>query len=205
MRQREHQSGFSSVIVLLSVIVVGVIAISGLVLYQHHKSITIITAASNSPQTPSQPNNTTTTQSAQTTTQYLDIKEWGVKLPLSSNIKDAYYVASVSSKGADGLPNSILLGLKSLDGSNGTAAGSNKGQNSAIAAIFRVLPTETDPVTGTPLTQEYPNGVTIGGYYYGYLSLGNSTCKASKTTIQPIDSAFATAAKGIVSDSTITN
>ena len=37
MRQREHQSGFGTVEILLVVLVVAVLAVTGLVLY-HHKS-----------------------------------------------------------------------------------------------------------------------------------------------------------------------
>src|SRR5216683_7521847 len=46
------------------------------------------------------------------TVSYLTVKEWGVKLPLSSTISDAYYVVPVGiSPDADGQPSGILLGL----------------------------------------------------------------------------------------------
>ncbi len=206
MRRREHQSGFSIVEALIVVVVIGVIGTAGWFVYQHNRTkVTDATAnpnQSNSHQTPA------TTTPAAPTVASLTLKEWGLNLPLSDKIKDAYYVPSVSSKGTDGLPNSMLLGLTSLDASSCTAAGSNHGQDSAIGAIFRALPTETDPVTGQLLTQEYPNGTTIGTYYYGYESFTNSsgrTCKASGTTLQPIDAAFANAAKKITAASTTAN
>jgi hypothetical protein len=53
-------------------------------------------------------------------------------------------------------------------------------------------------MSGQLLTQEYPNGSTIAGYFYAYQSLVTNNPYASESTLQPIDSAFATAAKNIV-------
>jgi hypothetical protein len=203
---KKSQSGFSIVEAVLIVAAIGIIGAAGWFVYQHNR-VKVTDAAANPNQLNSHQTPATTVPAVPTVT-YLDIKEWGLKLPLSDKIKDAYYVASVSSKGTDGLPNSMLLGLTSFDASSCTADGSNHGQSSAIGAIFRALPTETDPVTGQLLTQEYPNGTTMGSYYYGYESFTNSsgrTCKASGTTLQPIDAAFANAAKKITSASAATN
>ena len=104
------QSGFSVIEVLLIVLVVAALAATGFVVYQHHKSGTKSATATNSPQT------STAKQSAQAATQYLTNGEWGVKVPLSDPIKDAYYNVKDSNT-TDGLPNTAWLGLKSLDGS----------------------------------------------------------------------------------------
>ena len=189
------QSGFSAVEVLLVFLVVAVLAVTGLVVYQHHKpgSAKNSAAASNN-QTTTQPKSITTTQPAQTTTQYLTITEWGVKMPLSSGISDAYYVVSTSSKGTDGLPNNMFLGLKSLD-SSGCAASSNA-SNAAPVMLFRATTTEVDPVSGKLVSQETP-GVTIGNYFYGYSLNKNQTCK-NDATFQSLNTAMNTAVKGIV-------
>jgi hypothetical protein len=197
MEQRKNQTGFGTVgILLIVLVVVAVLGVSGFLVYQRHNkpSSTKNNAATSTTQTSTQPNNTTTTQTQTTTTQYLTITQWGVKIPLSSEINDAYYTPSVgSSVGADKQPNTMLVGLKSLDSSGCTAT-----NTTAIALIFRALPTETDSATGKLLTQEYPNGVTLGNYFYAYQNLNSTSCKASASTIQSVDSAFTTAVKGIV-------
>ena len=192
MRQREHQSGFGTIEIVLVVLVVAVLAVTGLVVYQRHKP----NSAKNSAAT----NHTQiTTQPAQTTTQYLDIKELGVKLPLSSEISNAYYVvAKGSSSGPGGQPDKVWLGLTSYTSASCNPANNDNGGRGAIGAIIRVLPTDTDPVSGQLLTQKYPNGTTIGGYYYLYQSWATNNPCASNSTLQPIDSAFATAAKSEV-------
>jgi hypothetical protein len=121
----------------------------------------------------------------------------GVKLPLSSEIKDAYYVIPANiSKDPDGLPDTALLGIKSLDTSCGAVTPAEKDFNNALGAIAREIPTDHDPVTGETFTQLYPNGVTIGSYYYGYTNaLGrNKTC-APQNTLQAIDAAFTNSSK----------
>ncbi len=120
MRQREHQSGLGTVKIVLMVFVIAVLSVTGLVLYQHRKpNSDKNSAATSTTQTTTQPQSTTTTQPAPTVS-YLQIKEWGVKLPLSSAINDAYYAASLgSSKGTDGQPTATL---QSTNSSFATAA-----------------------------------------------------------------------------------
>jgi hypothetical protein len=193
MRRREHQSGFGTTMILLAVLVVAVLAITGLVVYQHHKpSSTKSSAATNQTQTTTQPQNTTTTQPSQTTTQYLTITEWGVKMPLSSAISDAYYAVDSSHRPDANGPTDMLLGFKSLDSSGCAVATHN-----APILLFRASPTEIDPVSGKPVSQEGP-GVTIGNYFYGYSLLKSGGTCNNETTFQTLDSAMTTAVKGIV-------
>lgn len=209
MRRQEHQSGFSTVEILLVVLVIAVLAVSGSVVYLHHKTTTAAktnAATTNPAQSTGQQTSTTTTQPATTTTQYITVKEWGVKLPLSDSIKDAYYVVPTGiSDDSDGKPSAIDFGLTSLNSSCGTVTGGPTDYNS-LGSIIRALPTDTDPVSGKLYTQLDPNGVTIGGYYYGYAdaSIKNKTC-SSQTTLQSIDSAFATAAKNTAAVTATTN
>ena len=114
---KRDQSEFSVVEVSLVSLVVAVLAVSGFVVYQRHKSISAKNSvATSTSQTTTQPQSSTTTQPATTTMQYLTIKEWGVKLPLSSAISDAFYTVEGSNIGADNLPNTAWLGLTSLNG-----------------------------------------------------------------------------------------
>src|SRR5260370_11166489 len=152
MRQREHQSWFSAVRISLSVLVIAALAVTGLVLYQHYKpSNASNSAATSTTQTTSQPQSTATTQAAPTVA-YLTIKEWGVKLPLPNSIKDAYYSIG-GNVGKDGLPNTAWLGLTSLNSHGCNATNDDSPSFKPIGSIVRVLPTDTDPVSGKLYTQ----------------------------------------------------
>jgi len=191
-----NQSGFSIVEAVLIVAVIGVIGVGGWFVYQHNKP----KATNAAPNTNQTTNQQTTTTTPAPTVNYLDIKEWGVKLPLSDIIKDAYYVILAdTSSNADGKPSDIQLGLTHLDASCGSITASSTSLSNSLGAIVRTLPTDTDPVSGKLYTQLEPNGTTINGYYYGYAdaSIKNKTC-APQATLQGIDAAFATAAKGII-------
>lgn len=202
MGKREHQSGFGTLAIVLVLAVVAVLAVSGVVVYQRHKGASATnSAAVSSSQSTGKSTSTTGTQPAQTTTQYLTIKEWGVKLPLSDdNIKSAYYVVSTSlGKDPDGLPSGVWLGLNSLSDASCNPANNNLGNGTgAVGDILRVPQDATDPVSGKSYSQKYPNGVTIGGYYYGYQSWINDNSCTQKSASQAADTAFAIAAKGIV-------
>lgn len=195
-REGNIRAGNSIILALVLVFAVAAIGVSEGFVYQHNRTQAIY-AASNSSQSTDQP----TTVTPAPTVNYLTINEWGVKLPLSSAIKDAYYAPSIgSNKGTDGRHNTLLIGLKSLD-SSGCAA-TNR---TALGLVFRALPTETDSVTGRLLTQEYPNGITIGNYFYAYQKLNSSTCKASLPTLRSVDSAFTAAERETVTATTVTN
>lgn len=199
MRVRDHQLRFGSVQIALIAFVIAALVVTGLVLYQRHRPISAMnSAATSQTQTTAQPQSKAAAQPGPTVA-YLQIKEWGVKLPLSDNIKDAYYVVPLGvSKNQDGQPSGILLGLTSLNGSCGTLTNTGRGSADALGEIVRTLPSDKDPVSGKPFAQLNPGGSTIAGYYYGYTSSSkNKTC-ASATTLQSIDSAFGTAVKGIL-------
>lgn len=200
MEKERNQAGFGAVrIILVALAISEVTAISWALVQNTNKT----TAATNTPQTTNQQASTTTIQPQQPATQYLDIKEWGIKLPLPDSVKNAYYIIGKgSSDGPGGVPTTVWLGLSSFTGSTCNPANNDSGKDGALGAIYRIHPTETDPVTGQLLTQEYPNGTTIGGYYYAYKGfITNNPC-ASQTTLQPIDSAFIASAKSTITDAT---
>jgi hypothetical protein len=191
-----NQAGFGILPVLLIVLVIAALVGVGLLVYQRHKpNGTKNSAATGSTQSTGQQQSTTSKQPQQTA--YLDIKEWGVKLPLSGTIKDAYYSVG-GNVGTDGLPNTIWLGLTSLNSSGCNASNDDSPSFKPLGAIVRVLPTDHDPGTGKQYIQQDPNGATINGYYYGYASNINNVSCASAATLQAIDAAFATAGKGII-------
>lgn len=194
-RQGDRHTGFSTIEAVAVVAVIAVIAAAGWFVYQHNR--TQLTNAAGGTTTTTQQTTTTTTPAP--TIVYLTITEWGVKLPLSSMISDAYYVMNPTSlKDPDGLPSQAWLGRKSFTSASCNPANNNDGQRGAIGAILRVPSGQLDQVTGQPMSQEYPNGVTINGYYYAYQSWATGNPCASQATLEPFDSAFADAAKNIV-------
>ncbi len=180
LRDIRARFGTNKVIFLvLVVVVVGALAGSGWLLFQHRTT--------SSPNTPG----------------YLDIKEWGIKLPLSNGIKDAYYVVSNSSHDpASGEPNTVWLGLASLNRNGCDASLANQGQDTELGTIVRGSPTDTDPIDGTPFSKLYPGGITIGKYYYAYSSRTTGRRCASQETLTSIDSAFSEALRNAILDST---
>jgi prepilin-type N-terminal cleavage/methylation domain-containing protein len=187
----KQQAGFSIIEVVIGVVVIGLILGAGWFAYEHNKPKPGNANQGASPPaadqpTPAEPNPAVT---------YLDIKEWGVRVPLPDSIKDAYYVVGAFSDSPDGLPGGVFLGLESLTTSVCDPNNNNQGGTGAIGAILRFLPSETDAVTGELLTEKYPNGTTISGYYYGYQSWNNPGCKASNAAAA--DTAFAATAREI--------
>src|SRR5579862_4514925 len=115
MGRQSRQEGFSVVEALVVVVAVVAIGLAGVLVYQHNRTKT--TGATGGTQTTNQ--QTTTTTPAPTVS-YLAVKEWGVQLPLSSAINDAYYtVPSGISSDPDGKPSGIYLGVTSLNTSCG--------------------------------------------------------------------------------------
>ena len=125
-------------------------------------------------------------------------------MPLTPNINNAYYVVSNSSQDVSGKPNTIWLGIKSLDGI-GTCAASKANQGSTpLGALVKSAPNETDPVSGEPFTQKNPSGSTVNGFYFGYqdwVSKSPCTTQASyRAQLQTINEEFAAAARRIVTN-----
>lgn len=201
-----NQSGFSTLFILLiaALVVIGIGTVGVMVYHSDKSMIHPGDQETIAPHTTSQVPQRTTIQTEPTqqatAPTYLDITQWGVELPLSSAITDAYYVVSVSTHDSNGQPNTVWLGLKSLTNPSCNPALNNTGGAGAIGGILRVLPTSVGPVTGKLYTQDYPNGVTIGGYYYAYTSwMLDPNNKCPQSSMQAADSAFATAAKSIIS------
>src|SRR6266699_968134 len=122
---RPKQSGFSAIEVLFVVLVVVALAVIGFVVYQRHKSIsTKSTATTNAAQT--------TTRPAQTATQYLTIKEWGVRLKLNSDTASLYYYIKPN------LPDVAYLSLKTIS----DIAPKCAADKISLGAIVRLTPAE---------------------------------------------------------------
>lgn len=193
----KKNTGFGMVYTIAALAVVAVIIVAGVLVVNHkNKTNNPNSTAAN---TNSQSQTSLNTTKQQTAQKYLIITEWKVKLPLSDAIADAYYVVSTSSQDSNGQPNTVWMSVKSLD-PECSASRTNQGQTPP-STLTRTLPGATDPVSGKTYQQKYPNGTSLGGYYYGYL--GNWSCdtnSSDQAKIQSIDNAFATAAKNIVAE-----
>jgi hypothetical protein len=195
-----NQQGFGLTELLIIVVAIVIVIAVGVVVYKHGKDDDTKNddATTTSKVLPKNAESSDSQTAQRTQQQYLVIKEWGIQIPLTDTIKDAYYVIPAGmSDNQDGKPSGLYIGLTSLDASCGKVTDQPGGIDHAPAAIGRALPTETDPVSGKAYTELAPNGTTIDGYYYGYSSKSISRIKdcASPQESQAIDSAFATAVK----------
>lgn len=181
---RYDQKGFSTIEILTVIILFLALGVTGLFVYRQNRTKPS-TIAPTSPTTP-------VTETP--VVSYLIINEWGVKLPLSENIKDAYYVTSAGgSKDKDGKPNNLLVGLRSLDSKGCEATNTN-----AFSSIFRALPSEKDSATNKPIKDAYPDGKLLGDYFYAYGDLDSPTCKVPKDDLRVIIEAFVNAEKNMI-------
>lgn len=154
MRRRDHQSGFSTSVILLAVLVVAALALTGVVVYQHHKSNTAKSnAATNSSQTTGQQSSTTGTQPQPTT--YLTITEWGVRMALNSTTASLYYYINPQ------VPDVAFLSLKAIS----DVAPSCAADKGALATIGRQTSAERQDALNKGLQA---GTVQIGNYWYAY-------------------------------------
>lgn len=129
---------------------------------------------------------------------YLVINEWHIKLPLSSYIADAYYVLSTSSKDTNGQPDTVWLGLASMDNIDSCAAAKANSGSMPLGSLVKTAADATDPVGGELYSQKNPNGTAINGTYYAYqdwISKRPCTTQAAyQSRLQEINKAFGAAA-----------
>lgn len=114
---------------------------------------------------------------------YLEVPEFGVKIQLSDEIKDAYYVNTTASKGY------VYLKVHSLD-----IEPQCKKDDSSTAALSRVGKDEINPMTNGKYSDSF-KGKVIGNYFY-YIDLAQYSCAESiegKANLEKVRSAFTNA------------
>lgn len=185
---RKNQQGFSAWIIVLFLMLILVLLLVFWYVRQQDtkKGQNNSTPASSSPQNASssatqpQPSSTNT----QTSTKYLEIKEYGVKVPLSADISDAYYTSK------DVGPNGIDLRVKALDSESDCKNG-----DASLASIVKVGKDETSEMLDGKKYSEKMPGVTVGNNFY-YLGLAQYYCsETQQSKIDQVRSAFSQAAK----------
>jgi hypothetical protein len=195
-KTQNNQAGFGAIGLIVVLAAVLAIGATGWLVYQRGKAGP--TKATNAADQPTNSNHPLAKEPKTSAT--MKIKEWKVKIPLSENIKDAYYVVGSSfPKDSDGRPSGVFLGLRSLTDASCDPDNNNKGGTGAIGAILRVPPDYKDPVSGQLYNEKYPSGKVIGDYYYAYQSWSSrSSCK-DKEAVSSSNTSFEAAVKQVQS------
>lgn len=156
MNTANKQSGFSVVEGVIAIVVVIVLGFIGWSVYNHYSSKPAKVSSQTTSPSDGQPSKETTSSTTATTqTAYLDIKEFGIKIPLDSSIADATYtVLPLSSVDPSGTQ-SINVTTKSL------ASASNNKCN-----LLEITQTVNQTWLGNPLVPNNTTVFKIGSYYY---------------------------------------
>lgn len=167
-----NSKGFTAIEAILVIAVLIAVGVVGYYVYHANKkaSDTLSSSAKVAQSSPSKITKMKKSQSngAQQTTltetkPYLIIKEWGVEIPLSSGIKDAYYVYDSGY---------AKLGTRSLTAMSANCAPGETG----ISAISRQTASVRDVNIKMGDPAVYPvNDTKIGNYYYG-ISHAQASC-----------------------------
>jgi Tfp pilus assembly major pilin PilA len=151
------QSGFSIVEGAIAIVVVMVLGFIGWTVYNTYTSKPAkVTSQTTNPSSNNQlSKESTNATSATTQPTYLDIKEFGIKIPLDSSITDATYVLDPNLNSNPTEAQTVNITTKSL-----ASVSNNK------CHIQEITRTQDQNILGIPLV---PNGSTIfkiGNYYY---------------------------------------
>lgn len=116
---RKTSSGFSTIILVVMLAVLAAVGFAGWYVWQQNHKDT----KNNTPVKSSTPDKDSTSDKDNTApaTKYLVIKEWGVKIPLSSEIEGAYYTLDV--QGDAQYARLYDAGFDNLKNSDGTSCG----------------------------------------------------------------------------------
>lgn len=178
---RKNQAGFSAVEVVLVLVILGLIGVVGFMVYNSHKTKT--TPVANTTTAKSTPAKTTTPASNQ---QYLTVKEFGIKIPLTSSTSDLGYIYSANG-GNNGLPY-VELGSKTLaqeamkdDPANCTQARLN--QTNGLYPISYVYSTKWEVYGGGGEGISKSSATVNGKSYYWYQLNSGVGCDVSGTTL----------------------
>src|SRR5882762_9215057 len=162
-KQNKNQSGFGAIEGILIIVVILLLGVVGYMVYKNQNKAATTAVTSNSSSTsPEKTVAPVKETKANNAGDYLVIKEWGVELPLSAGIKDAYYANLKNNTFSYPV---YALGIKSL-----TALDSNcAAENLSVSLILRqtIAQHDTNSTKNDPLNSPVYD-MKIGGYYYGY-------------------------------------
>lgn len=181
---KNNQSGFGAVEGILVLVIVVLIGVVGYMVYHNHKTKTTPAVSKTVAKSTTSAKKTPATNQA-SSTQYLTVKEFGIKIPLTSSTSDLGYI--YNSSGYNNLPY-ITLGSKTLaqeamkdDPANCTQARLN--ETNGLYPISYVYSTkwEVDGGGGQGISQAT---ATVGGKgYYWYGLNAGAGCDVSGTSL----------------------
>lgn len=172
MNTTNKQSGFAMIeIAIIAVLVIGILSFIGWTAYNSfHKPTTQVgdqTTSSSNSQPSKETSTATPTTPATPVNTSLDIKEFGLKVPLDSSISDATYSYDPSVNTNPTEAQIVSVTTKAL-----TSASNNK------CNLFEITKTQDQNIYGTPLVPNSVNTFKIGSYYY-ILSGIQSVCSTN--------------------------
>ncbi|MDB5170610.1 MAG: hypothetical protein JWO35_304 [Candidatus Saccharibacteria bacterium] len=159
---RTRQKGFAAIEVALLVVILGIIGGTSFFVYHSNQQAgdalsSAAKASGGSPVTSAKKKvalKTSVTTPTVTAPKYLTIKEWAVRLPLTSGVEDAYYIFR------SGNTEDAYLSLRSLETTMCAA------DQTTVGAISRFSQNEIDPQTDATYLSEFPEASKVGAYYY---------------------------------------
>lgn len=155
-----NNSGFHLIIIPLIVVIIGIIGFAGWYVWDTNEKNN---SATNSQATTPTPTSSVSVTPTVSTTKYLEISEWGIKVPLSSAIQEAIYTPYTSLVN-DELQ--IFLSTQNINSLYPECAGVSPSMVEGVARYFRFANTDANV---NELLQAHPNSPKIGNYYYYYL------------------------------------
>jgi uncharacterized protein (UPF0333 family) len=199
----KNEKGFSAVEIVLVIVIVVLIGVVGWLVYKnHHKTATaaITTTSSDKTITPAK---TTTTTSTTTNASYLTIKQWGVKLALTSPIDNATYTLVTNNAY---LPPSVFLSTSTLDASQDCGSYYQQGAPAndpepTFQYISQYTLSQTTSLSegGPTITAEQAAAqspstyIKVGNYVYKFGHGNGEPCSEQASNILPaFETAFST-------------
>ena len=195
-----NELGFSAVEILLVLIIVVLIGAVGFMVYKNKHQPTKVVTVTKTVVTPAK---STTSSPSNNSANYLTIKEWGVKVTLTTPISNATYQLVTNNQY---LKPSAFLSTSTLDASaNCTSYYSNSPANdptptfqyierfslSDTTSLYEGGPT----ITALQASQQSPSTyIRVGSYVYTYGHGNGAPCSEQASTIEP---AFQTSFKTI--------
>jgi len=189
--KRLNYRGFAAVETVLIVVIIGLLAGVGYyVWHTNQQTKATLDAASkvaqSSPAKVTQkPTNSVSSQTS--TTAYLTFSEWGVKIPLSPSISDAYYAYK------NGY---VYLSVRSLSNTDCSA------DSTTLGAVTRFTADEKDTYSGELYIDEMKGATKVGSYYYAYVH-PQAACSDDQSVLTKADTdmaAFKAAVTNIQAD-----
>lgn len=203
--KRSRQSGFTTVEGVLIIVILCIIGFTGWYAWsrnQSHDTKPVATVASNKSKTPATGQKSAASDSSRQDS--LEIKEWGVKIPLSSSIATAVYSSSQYSTGSSSATGgSAKLGLLSLGGDCADSSSAPLGQYVEFTKSDVNNENLDDIDAGPSLHELFGAAVEIpgsdggyGGYYVAYVA-PIFNCTNDTATLNAAITAFQQALKDI--------